>query len=422
MKILWLTNVPLPEATELLKIKTVPFGGWLVKTAVDLSNSNDVDLNITFPFISAEKIVHLRGSKIDYFAFPSKGKTNEQNTIESFLETIIDLVNPDLVHIFGTEYLHSLCMVRVCNQKGIKNIISIQGLTSIYANHYMAALPINVQLNYTFRDFLKRDNLLVQQKKFRMRGLFEINAIKETSHVLGRTIWDKACTQQINPNAKYHYCNETLREEFYKHIWSVEKCDRYSIFTSQASYPIKGIHFVLEAMPIVLKKYPQAKLYIAGRDITNSSTIKDKLKISSYGKYIKKLIKKNNLQDSVIFTGILDEKGMCNRYLKSNVFVCPSSIENSPNSLGEAMILGVPCVASYVGGVSDMLEDKVEGFLYQADAPYMMAHYIIKIFEDEELAIIISKNARRHALKTHDGATNTKRMIQIYEEVIAEKE
>ena len=98
-----------------------------------------------------------------------------------------------------------------------------------------------------------------------------------------------------------------------------------------------------------------------------------------------------DLERNVVFTGPLDEEKMCQRYLKSNVFVCPSSIENSPNSLGEAMVLGVPCVASDVGGVSDMLKHKEEGFVYQTDAPYMLAHYVCEIFENE---VAILKNYR----------------------------
>ena len=118
------------------------------------------------------------------------------------------------------------------------------------------------------------------------------------------------------------------------------------------------------------------------------------------------------------FTGILYEKQMCERHLKSHVFVCPSSIENSPNSLGEAMILGVPCVASDVGGVADMLKHQEEGFVYQADAPYMLAHFVCEVFADDEIALQISVNARKHAMRTHDPEKNLKALLSIYEQII----
>ena len=52
---------------------------------------------------------------------------------------------------------------------------------------------------------------------------------------------------------------------------------------------------------------------------------------------------------------------MKDRFLKSHMYLCPSAIENSPNSLGEAMLLGVPCVAADVGGISSIFENGKDG-------------------------------------------------------------
>ena len=71
---------------------------------------------------------------------------------------------------------------------------------------------------------------------------------------------------------------------------------------------------------------------------------------------------------------------MCEQYLKANVFVLPSAIENSPNSLGEAMMLGTPTVVSDVGGVKNMIDHEKEGYVYQPDASYMIAYYAGRFF------------------------------------------
>lgn len=419
MNILWLCNIPLPEASNLLNEIPLPFGGWLVNSANVLSQQDNISLSIAFPINGVDEIKVLKGKRINYYAFPPvTNKMLSFNLGNVYFEKILNTVRPDIVHIYGTEYPHTLSMVNTCNNMNIKVVISIQGLVSICFQHYMAYLPSKIQNRFTIRDFIKRDNLKQQQRKFFINGKYEIEAIKKVRHVIGRTNWDKACTEQINPNAKYHFCNETLREEFYKHKWLLENCEKNSIFVSQASYPIKGLHFVLEAMPFILQKHPNAKLYVSGPNITKSDTLKEKLKQTSYAKYVGELIKKYNLKDNVIFTGLLDEKEMCERYLKSNVFVCSSSIENSPNSLGEAMILGVPCVASDVGGVTDMLKHKEEGFVYQTDAPYMLAYYVCKIFSNNDLALEFSKSERVHAMKTHDREENLKSLINIYRNIL----
>ena len=423
MNILWLTNIPLPEASKLMGVKSIPFGGWLVNLSLALSENDKVNLSVAFPITGFREIKIYEGDRINYYAFNTiNSRELSRNYNNKQLEQILQITTPDIVHIFGTEYPHTLSMVNTCIKLNIKTVISIQGMVSICSQHYMACLPNEIQKRFTFRDFIKQDNLMQQQKKFANLGKLEIESIEKVTHVIGRTTWDKACTKQINPNEQYHFCNETLREEFYKHKWSLHSCEKFSIFVSQASYPIKGLHFMLEAMPIILKKFPSSILYIAGPDLTKSNTFKEKIKKSSYIKYIEELIGKYNLKDKVIFTGLLDENQMCEKYLKSNVFVCPSSIENSPNSLGEAMILGVPCVASDVGGVSDMLKHKEEGFVYQADAPYMLAYYVCEMFGNENLMLEFSRKAREHALKTHDRKENLKRLINIYNQILTYKD
>jgi len=420
MRILWLINLPLPEASELLNTKPSPYGGWLVNAAKDLSTIEGIDLTIAFPSDGVSELIKLKADIINYYAFKQIKDHNiaiiKRNNI---FNQIINEVNPDLVHIFGTELPHTLSMVNACNNEKKRIIvISIQGLVSFIEKHVFANLPFRVVYGFTIRNLLRKDNVVGLKRLYKKRGRAEIEAIQKVDHIIGRTTWDRACTSQINPKAEYHFCNETLREEFYNHEWNIEKCEKHSIFLSQGQYPIKGLHYMLEAMPLILQKYPQAKIYISGKDITKSGSLKDKLLMTYYGYYIKKMISKNNLQHNIVFTGPLDEKQICNRYLKSNVFVCPSSIENSPNSLGEAMILGVPCVASNVGGVPDMLKHNEEGFVYQADAPYMLAHYVCEIFESEKLAVSMSIKAREQALKTHDRLQNTTRLTEIYKRIL----
>lgn len=422
MKVLWVVNVPLPEASLLLNEKPQPFGGWLINSSKYIVENGNIELSIAFPKSNIKRYEKLYGKNITYYAFKEiKDKNKKYIKDNEILKEIINDFNPDLIHIYGTEMAHTISTVNICEKENVQTVISIQGLVSICAQHIYANLPFKVIYGYTLRNILRKDSILAHRKLFEKRGKNEIQSIKKTNNIIGRTTWDKACVSQINSNAKYYFCNETLREEFYNHIWEYDKCEKYSIFLSQGQYPIKGLHYALNAMPIILKKYPQAKLYISGKDIIKTETLKDKLLITRYGKYIKMIIKKLNLENNVIFTGPLDEREMCKRYLKANVFVCPSSIENSPNSLGEAMLLGLPCVSSSVGGVTDMIKDKKEGFIYQADAPYMLAYYICEIFKSKALTNEISKNARLRALKTHDRILNNENLIKIYKEILDTK-
>ena len=103
-------------------------------------------------------------------------------------------------------------------------------------------------------------------------------------------------------------------------------------------------------------------------------------------------------------------------YLNANVFVLPSTMENSPNSLGEAMLLGVPCVAADVGGVGDLMAAE-EGLIYPSGDTAALAERIKSIFALEDKAAEMGRKASAHARKTHDPEKNLQDLIRIYEEL-----
>lgn len=416
MKVIWLCNVILPSVAEALNCSTSNGGGWLVGLSNDLKDR--VELITAFPLkVKEEGMIRGNAEKIRYYGLPVKKISGVEysSELEKKFEEVLKIERPDIVHIFGTEFPHTLAMVNACERLGMTKrvVISIQGLIAILGKHYYSDLPWKVVYSYTFRDWLRKDNIRKQRKKFLKRGIYEVEALKKVQHVIGRTDFDKAVVTEINSNVNYYFCNETLRSEFYQHVWKFEKCERYSIFTSQCSYPIKGFHYLLEAFTHVLREYPIAHLYTTG---TNPLKVRgrDKLRMSSYQKYLERMIIEKKLQNKITFLGDLNEKQMCERFLKSNVFVSASSMENSPNSVGEAMLLGVPTVASDVGGTSSMLVHGKEGFLYQHNEPYLLAYYIKKIFEDVELAGRFSRKEREHAAITHEGSRNRDIILDIY--------
>lgn len=419
MRILWINNIAIPKIAQSVGMPSVPVGGWMVKLADELSSKEGIELGIAFPY---EKNVEGSVDCLQYYGFSineAKVKIGDLGGQDVRMEEIIRKFSPDIVHIFGTEYLQSYVVAEVCKKMGIAHrvVISIQGLTSVYARHYYGHLGFKAVHGFTLRDLYK-GNTYAERKQFAKSGTFEVEALKISKHVIGRTDWDKACTEMINPAAEYHFNNEMLRDAFYQApSWEFKNCEKHSIFLSQASSPIKGLHLALEAALLLKKEYPDLKVYIAGK-----SYFQKKIwKLSFYEKYILKYIKEHHLEETVEFLGFLTEEEMCKRYLKSHVFVSASSIENSPNSLCEAMILGVPVVSSLVGGVSNLMEHGKDGFYYQADAPYMLAHYVKKIFDDERIAEGFSENSRRTAQERHCVEKIVTDLCGIYERISCEK-
>ena len=325
---------------------------------------------------------------------------------------------PDVIHSWGVEYHHALAMVNAAEAEGkLPNMVaSIQGLCRFLAGHYTDGIPETVCRRSTFRDLLRKDNILQQQEKFARRGQLETKALEKLQHVIGRTRWDHGCALGIHPQITYHFCNETLRENFYEGHWNYDACERHRIFASSCAYPIKGFHYLLEAFARVVKDYPDATLAVTG-DSFLTKDLKGKLRQGSYEVYLASLAKKYHLEEKLVFLGHLSAENMKQAYLASNVFVLPSTLENSPNSLGEAMLLGVPSVAADVGGVRDLMVHGAEGILYGSGDVPALAQGILELFALEDRAAALGEAARAHARKTHDPDRNLQDLIRIYNEI-----
>ena len=418
MRILWVSNVKLPIISKMQGNRNkINIGGWLDRISIGLLEQND--LYVCYPFDHEEcgicESLHYRG-------IPYDGKKMRLGLLEdkSGVETaksILEEFRPDIIHIHGTEFQYHWYFAKAATDLGLQDrlLVSIQGLVSIYAQHQRVGLPQGIVYAFTPREIVGKKNILCGIKNFHRRGVYEENTIKLTKHIMGRTTWDRACTYRINPNAQYHIGNETLRECFYSGEWNPTSCVMHRIFISQATYPVKGFHLFIEALKDIKRFYPDVTVHVSGTDLSKS----DRLNGSSYGLYILKLLDKYNLRSSIYFCGGLNAEQVKEEMLKANVFVSPSTIENSPNSVGEAMLLGVPIVASNVGGVSDLIKDKEEGFLYQSDAPYMLAYYVMQVFSDCNKAKNMGEKARKHAQVTHSYNKNLRELLQTYENIIS---
>lgn len=418
MKLLWLCNMIPGKVSEAMG-KPGAGGLWTDHVLSDLMQLPELELSILCRSdMDAEGTV---SERVGYYLFAEKVPEIYYPELEEKFRVILESEQPDVIHIWGTEFGHTLAMMRACKATGLerKAIISIQGLCSTYAQHYNEGIPEREIHRYTLRDYVRRGNLAQQADLLAVRGQWETEALRMAYHVIGRTPWDWACTNQINTAVHYHFCNETMRDPFYSGGWNYDSCRKHSIFVPNWTDPRKGFHYVLQALAIVREQFPDAQVYVPGTDYYPGNG-KERLRRRAHWEYLTELTQRLGLKNCVHFLGRLSAEQMKQEFCSANVFVLASSIENSPNALGEAMLLGVPCVAADVGGVSTMLVHKQEGFVYQSTAQYMLAHYIMEVFRMGKSAETMGEKAQLHARKTHDPQTNLRDLLNAYRDVMQE--
>jgi len=419
MKVLWITYGMFPEVSQYLSgnARVRGSGGWLLAAANGLKEYTDIELTIAIVSRSVKTRESFKGESFNYELIPfGDGFDRYHHGYDSIWIELVNKLTPDIVHIHGIESTLALSYIKAIGSKNV--VVSIQGIAGVISRYYYEGLSMkDILKNLTLRDVITFKPLTSYKKDFERRGKFESETLSLTEHVIGRTSWDKVHVLVINPNLNYHFCNETLRDSFYNKIWKYSDCIKHTIFASQGTSSFKGIHYLLKALPLVQRKFPDTKLIIAGTAPDNSTF--SNLRRTGYQKYIDKLVKDLNIKDMVEYTGPLDSESMVKAYLSSNVFVCPSTIENSSNSVAEAQILGVPLVASYAGGIPDMIPNSNCGTLVRVGEYEMLAQAIIDVFIESEN--YDNTEVRQLAATRHSSKINAERTLEIYNNIILEK-
>jgi len=412
MKILWLCNVAIPIIAKEITQNTAVSGGWIDSAITPFIKVKDFEIVYLFP--NNDSIVG-NVNNIKYYGFNLKQNLYQ---LKKMFEEVLKCEAPDVVHVWGTEYLHSLAMVQACKANQILNrtIVSIQGLVSAIVPVYFQGLDKKAIYSKTIRDIIKRDNIRNQKNNFELRAVNEQKVLKMVKNVIGRTKWDKKMCLSFNDKINYYFCNENLRQPFYNaKQWDYKTCDVHRIFFAQANYPVKGFHFAIEALSDLKKVYPDIKLVVTGFDFMKTSFLEMQRKTYYYS-YLRKLASRLGVAKNIEVVGQLNAQEMVKQYQKSHIFLSCSTIENSSNAICEAMMIGTPVVASNVGGTPTLLEDGNVGEMFDIENKESLVVAIKKIFENNKINEL-SKRETICAKLRHDINTNTQQLLNIYKTI-----
>jgi len=313
------------------------------------------------------------------------------------IKRVIDEVNPNVILCFGTENGLGLA----CTLTDIPVIIHLQGILNPYYETWMPQ-----GLSWGRWLWGNKDAILtwLALKEFRNR---EMKIFKSCRYFFGRTDWDQSITRLLAPQAKYFYCSEMLRPEIYnsKKVWKPRQNEVKRIVSIISGSIYKGGDVVLRAAKVL------------------KENVRFDFVWEVYGvgdmKQWEKLTHIRPDEVNVVVTGIIDAGRLIDIVTTADVYVHPSYIENSPNTVCEAQLLGIPVIATNVGGVSSLVEHGKTGLLVPPNDPYLMAATIEEIFFDINLANEISANGRKKSLERHNSTKIVEELMSAIEIIIA---
>lgn len=412
MRVLWFSNTP-ANADEILNKELAGTGGWL--KSLDEKLQNYVELFIVFYGSNNGPFKHLNSTY-----YPIKNKESiinkvlgkifnchlKVNLLSEYLK-IIESVRPDIIHIHGTESTFG----DIIGNTDIPVVVSIQGNITIYRHKYFSGVEKKYIKHFIdgtniLKSLLFVNNFKLSYKLFTIHSKKEQIYLSKCNNIIGRTDWDRRISRILAPNSTYFHCDEILRGPFYTHKWKPTKNTKFIIHTTTSGTIYKGLETICFALNLLNRIGFDVEWQIAG--------IKSDEHLV---KLIKAKLKKDYPTKGLIYLGSLNAEKLVIKMLEANIYVMPSHIENSPNSLCEAMILGMPCIATFAGGTSSILKENEEGILVQDGDPWSMAGAIVELLQDSNKMTLYGQNARKKALLKHNKENIVSDLINIYNEV-----
>jgi len=421
MKVLWIVNVPFGPMMELAGLKgDNTSGSWLNAALNEFVGDRDVEVCVATT-VKGSGFRYSVEKNVSYCLLPG-GSPIQYNLRSSnnrkMWETLRERFVPDVIHVWGTEFSHGCHAMQVMSD--VPSIIYMQGLIDSIARYYLSGLSRKEQIYFRgLRDLLMANPIERARQHFEERAKTELRMIEQSKNVIVENNWCAAHCEALAENCQIFKSKLPIREEFFQAEWSLKRMRPFSLMCNTSGYPIKGLHMVIKAMRLIVKQYPNAVLKVPGDDFSSGRGLWGRTKRSGYARLIRHLIDGYGLGSKVKFLGCVPTSEMfAQEMATANVFVMPSSIENHSSTLIEAMIVGVPCVASDVGGVSEVVTHGQTGFLYRFEEYELLAHYVCRLFRDCDLAQKIGSQARTEMRKQRGSGGLKSELLSFYGQVL----
>lgn len=415
MKVLWFTNTA-AGAGEYLNLNSFG-GGWL--DGLSSSLKDNVDLHIAFyhnqdiPEFTFKGITYhpidMKLSKIKIIKNIFFPHVKDEDDLKQYLK-IIDRVNPDLIHIHGTENPFG-CIV---HHTSLPVVFSIQGIISSILDKYYSGIDKaygKFKNKGSLKELILQNNFNKAHRFLRTQKVIEQKNLLRAKYIIGRTKWDERVTRVLAPKSQYFHNDEILRNKFYEHEWQPGfdgQC--LKIYSTNGNSIYKGFETICKTLYLLQQYGINVEWRVAG--IKPSDTIVS---------IVKKMLGNEFPDSGLVFLGPINDEEIIRNLKNADVYVMPSHIENSPNNLCEAMILGLPCIATCAGGTGSILENGEEGILIQDGDAYSMAGSVLELYHNFNIAIQMGADARKKALKRHEKTKIINDLLKIYHNILAIK-
>jgi colanic acid/amylovoran biosynthesis glycosyltransferase len=180
-----------------------------------------------------------------------------------------------------------------------------------------------------------------------------------------------------------------------------ESPETYEIIFVGRLAPVKAQHVLLDAIGILVKRGRSVRLRLVGGGESRSS--------------LKSQIQKSGLQGHVVLEGPLNQDRVLELYRQTDIFALASFAEGIPVVLMEAMAMEIPCIATWVNGIPELIRDGIDGLLVAPSDVEGLANAIERLIDDSELRRRLGQAGRRRVIADYNLERNVAALGEIFQ-------
>lgn len=335
---------------------------------------------------------------------------NRMGDLLSQMKAAVDRVKPDLIHIHGSEGPF-IEVASYAQSLGIPVLMSVQGITSVIRRKYFGSFDRGqwrgvIRKRGWAERRLVPETVMEAYREMGFQARREERCLPQIRNFAGRTSWDRQVVQLMSPGSRYFHVDRVLKPIFYEREWRPKEGGKAHvvIHTTMTNSTYKGFEVIAEACRMLMEGGLAVEWQLAGLKADDWSV-----------RAVRRLLRDRYPAQGLVFLGRCDATGLVDSMLGADLYVQASHIENSPNSLAEAMLLGMPCVATIAGGTGTYLEDGETGLLVQAGDPAGLAGAVLELVRDREKAVRLGQAARKVARERHNPKRIKEQLQQAYD-------
>lgn len=405
MRILWLSVTP-----SLYDEQT--YGGWISSLErIIRQYGENIELGIAFEH--TDKCFKVIRNGVTYYPINKVDTqlkkirlmfnySNDWNFLKPFVKNIINDFKPDIIHCFGSEWSFGL----IAREVNVPLIIHMQGFSNIYALSASMCCRLSDQFKFHHYNPFSMFHYWYRSLKNEKSNKREQEVMRCNKYFMGRTEWDKNIVKYFSPGAKYYHCEEAIRPEILhsKIKWMYTPRKKMRIVTISGASALKGNDLILRTAKILKDFGFEFDWRVAGNK--NSFCL------------FEKITGLRHIDLNISLLGFINASEVTQELSEADVYVHTAIIDNSPNSLCEAQLIGCPVVATNVGGIPQLVDNGKTGILFPYNEPHTLAFTLMNLHSNRILLEKLSHNEIIVSQKRHNEKNIFDTIYSIYTDII----